>query len=69
MLKGDKRACDMCGAAILKDQVYSRSTIPPEKAAVARGLLKGHSFTEDPDGSIALDYCLNCELPTSLEFE
>ena len=69
MLKGDKRTCDMCGAAILKDQIYSRSTIPPEKAADARGLLKGHLFTEDLGGSIALDNCLNCELPTSLEFE
>ena len=69
MLKGDERTCDICGAAILKDQIYNRSTIPPEKAPVARGFLKGHSFTEDPDGSIAIDNCLNCKLPASLEFE
>lgn len=69
MLKSDKRTCDMCDTAMLKDQIYSRSTIPPEKASVARGLLKGHAFTEDPDGSIALDICLNCKLPAGLEFE
>ena len=71
MLKGDKRTCDVCEAAILKEQIYSQSTIPPEKAPVARGLLnrKGHSFTENPDGSIALDVCLNCKLPSSLGSE
>ncbi len=69
MLRNGKRTCDMCGAVILKEQIYDRSTIPPEKAPVARGLLEGHSFTENPDGSIALDTCLNCELPSSLQSE
>ena len=69
MLKGDKRTCDVCGAVIVKEQIYSRSTIPPEQAPVARGLLRGHSFTENPDGSIDLDNCLNCKLPSSLGSE
>ena len=69
MLKRDQRTCDMCGAVILKEQIYDRSTIPPEKATVARGLLEGHSFTEDSDGSITLDLCLGCHLPAALASE
>ena len=42
MLKRDQRTCDMCGAVILKEQIYDRSTIPPEKATLAKGLLEGH---------------------------
>lgn len=69
MLKGDQRTCDMCGAVILKDQIYDRSTIPPEKTAAVRDLLQGHSFTEDSDGSLTLDLCLSCHLPASLACE
>ena len=69
MLKLNNRTCDMCGADILKEQIYNRSTIPPEQAPVARSLLDGHSFTETPDGSLILDVCLGCELPSRLAFE
>ena len=44
MLERDQRTCDMCGAVILKEQIYDRSTIPPEKAAAVRDLLEGRSL-------------------------
>jgi hypothetical protein len=66
MLKRDQRTCDMCGAVILKEQIYDRSTIPPEKATLAKGLLEGRSFIEGSDGSITLDLCLGCNLPARL---
>ena len=69
MLERDQRSCDMCGTVILKDQIYDRSTIPPEKAAAVRDLLEGRSFTEDSDGSLTLDLCLSCHLPASLACE
>ncbi len=66
MLKRDQRTCDMCGATILKDQIYDRSTIPKEKAKLAKSLLERHSFIEDSDGTLTLDLCLGCHLPDSL---
>jgi len=69
MLKHDKRACDVCGKVILKEQIYNRSTVRPEKAPLGRSLLEGYSFTVNRDGSIILDTCLNCRLPPGLPCE
>ncbi len=69
MLKNNKRTCDVCGNVMLKEQIYNRSTVPPDKAALARSLLEGYSFTENKDGSITLDTCLNCKLPAGLPSE
>ena len=69
MLERNQCTCDMCGAVILKEQIYDRSTIPPEKAAAVRDLLEGRSITEDSDGSLTLDLCLSCHLPASLACE
>ncbi len=69
MIKCDKRTCDVCGKVILKDQIYNRSTVPPDKAPLARSLLERYSFTVDRDGSIILDTCLGCRLPLGLPCE
>ena len=69
MLKRNKRTCDVCGNVMLKEQIYSRSTVPPDKAPLARSLLEGYAVTVDRDGSIILDTCLDCRLPLGLPCE
>ncbi len=59
----------MCGKIILKEQIYNRSTVPPDKAPLAKRLLEGYSATVNRDGSIILDTCLGCRLPAGLPCE
>ncbi len=69
MLKCNKRMCDVCGKTILKEQIYNRSTVPSDKAPLARSLLEGYSFTVNRDGSIIFDTCFDCRLPPGLPCE
>ncbi|MFQ5880989.1 MAG: hypothetical protein ACE5I9_00765 [Candidatus Methylomirabilales bacterium] len=60
-----KRACDLCGEPISEEQAYRQVRIPPEAAAVlvaSEDLVLTPTMTQDPDGSIRLDLCLDCAM-------
>jgi hypothetical protein len=56
------RKCDACEEVIPKKTTYNKSTIGREHAAAVKTMFAaaGVSFTENPDGSITVDLCLEC---------
>ncbi len=68
MIKENMRICDICSQEIIKEKKYCRSTIPRGKAALFEATLKAKSdvelptWTENKDGTITLDICLECHI-------
>ncbi|MFQ6003634.1 MAG: hypothetical protein ACE5KJ_07805 [Candidatus Zixiibacteriota bacterium] len=65
MLKENTRICDLCGEEIPKGTVYHVENLSPEATAVF--LEVGDvdlvpTWTQNPDGTVRLDICLDCYL-------
>jgi hypothetical protein len=62
MMRDGIRRCDACEEVIPKGTTYNKSSVGRERAAMAKAMFgaAGVSFTENPDGSITVDLCLEC---------
>jgi len=65
MLKRNTRICDVCGNEIPKGTTYRVATITPEVAALflnENDIDLVPTWTQNPDGTVRLDICLDCHL-------
>jgi hypothetical protein len=62
MLDNGIRRCDACEEVIPRRTTYNKSTVRPDRAAWVKAMFAsaGVSFTENPDGSLTVDLCLEC---------
>ena len=72
MLKDDIRICDVCGEDIPKCDIYRVATITPEVADVFLNLRDKDlvpTWTQNYDGTVSLDICLDCHLSMGDQIE
>ncbi len=72
MLKENRRVCDVCGDDIPKGTKYRVARLRPEDASALLdvsdiGLIP--SWTQEPDGIVRLDICLDCHMSMGRSFE
>lgn len=70
MVKDNKRICDICNVEIPKGTTYQARTLAPEQAAMFFAI-EVHdpdmlpNWTQNPDGTVQMDICMDCYLSMS----
>jgi len=65
MIQDDLRICDICGEEIPRGEVFKRSTMPAEKAAMFLDINDPDlipSMAQKEGGEIEIDICQTCVL-------
>ena len=65
MLKENVRICDICSGEIPKGETYRAATIVPKVATIffsTKGKDLMPTWTQNPNGTVRLDICLDCHL-------